>query len=100
MKKTVRSVSKRKTSIQSLGDKGSFSPEFACQATWTIQIAGGIVFDALPTAQPDPVQGASLTVLLPNPKNEQGSDAQIGMHADTTLHKLYIYKVAGPIPPE
>jgi hypothetical protein len=83
-----------------LGSKGSFRPEVACQATWTIHIAGGIQFDSLPTSQPDPVQGAILTVQLPNPMNVQGSDAQIAMYADTTLHNLYIYKVAGPTPPE
>ena len=41
-----------------------------------------------------------LTVMLPNPNNTQGSDAQIAMLADSTAHKLYIYKVAGPTPPE
>ena len=100
MKKKVRKVSKKKASIRSLNGKSSFSPEYACLATWTIQIAGGIQFAALPTAQPDPVQGAVLTVQLPNPRNAQGSDALIGMHQDATLHKLYIYKIAGPTPPE
>ncbi len=100
MKKKVGKVSKKRTAIRSLLSKGSFSPEIACQATWTIHIAGGIQFAALPTAQPDPVQGAVLTVMLPNPQNVQGADAQISMFADTTLHNLYIYKVAGPIPPE
>ncbi len=100
MKKQVRKISKRKASIQSLSGKGSFSPEYPCQVSWTINIAGGIQFAALPTAQPDPVQGASLTVLIPNPRNMQGSDALVGMHVDATLHKLYIFKVAGPTPPE
>ena len=99
MKKKTRNASTKRVAIQALNSKGSFSPEFACQATWTIHIAGGIQFAALPTSQPDPLQGAVLTVMLPNPQNVQGADAQIGMHADTTLHNLYIYKVAGPIPP-
>ena len=100
MKKRMRKTSTKKSSIRSLSGKGSFRPEVACLATWTIHIAGGIQFDSLPTAQPDAVQGATLTVLLPNPKNLQGSDAQIAMLADTSVHKLYIYKVAGPTPPE
>ena len=100
MKKKVRSSSTRKSSIQSMSKQGSFSPEIACQATWSIHIAGGIQFDALPTAQPDPLQGAIFSVLLPNPRNVQGSDAQIAVFQDNDLHKLYIYKVAGPIPPE
>jgi hypothetical protein len=100
MKKKAPKTFRRKTTIQSLSGKGSFSPEYACQATWTIQIAGGIQFASLPTAQPDPVQGAVLTVMLPNPRNVQGSDALVGMHVDATLHKLYIYKIAGPTPPE
>ena len=99
MQKKTAKTSNRKA-IRSLNGKGSFRPEYACQATWTIHIAGGIQFAALPTAQPDPVQGAVLTVMLPNPQNVQGADAQISMFADTTLHNLYIYKVAGPIPPE
>ena len=91
---------KKKKAIQSVNDKGAFRPEYACSSSWTINIAGGIQFAVLPAAQPDPVQGAILTVMLPNPKNVQGSDALIGMHADATLHKLYIYKIAGPTSPE
>ena len=89
---------KKNASIQPLGAKGSFRPEIACSATWTVHIAGGIRFEKLPAAQPDAGRGAVLKVQLPNPKNAQGHDAMISVFADYNLHKLYIYKVAGRRP--